>query len=118
MDNRARRNNNPGNLRYGDFARIRGAADDGDGYAKFPTLVEGVAALVDLLASRGYRNLSIKNCFLRYAPKQDNNDPDRYAKFVAERAGVSVDTILCDLHLVEFVNLVLAIAAMEGFNKK
>jgi hypothetical protein len=37
---------------------------------------------------------------------------------VADRAGVSIDTILCDLGLVEIVNVVLAISEMEGFNRK
>lgn len=91
---RAYRNNNPGNLRFGPFCKRRGAVNDGDNYAKFPTMVQGLSALADLLANPSYRDLTVADLFRRYAPAGDNNDPDRYARFVSDISGVGMGETL------------------------
>jgi len=88
----ADRNNNPGNLRSWGNRPVR------DGFALFDSPEEGWAALrrqVELNISRG---LSLREFFggkpgvySGYAPAADSNDPNRYAEFVAARAGVPAD---------------------------
>jgi len=88
----ADRNNNPGNLRSWGNRPVR------DGFAVFDSAADGWAALrrqVELNISRG---LSLREFFggkpgiyPGYAPAADANDPNRYAEFVAARAGVPAD---------------------------
>ena len=91
----ADRNNNPGNLRSWGNRPVR------DGFAVFGSAADGWAALrrqVELNVGRG---LSLREFFSGkagvysgYAPAADSNDPNRYAEFVAARAGISADVPL------------------------
>ncbi|NJR44139.1 hypothetical protein HC761_01425 [bacterium] len=66
------RNNNPGNIRYGDFARRNGAVGEGPGgFAIFPDRATGERAITTLLQGSSYRNLSILNAISRYAPPSE-----------------------------------------------
>jgi hypothetical protein len=96
---RSFRNNNPGNLKYGEFAKRMGAtgADD-KGFARFPDYATGRKAQSSLLfEDERYKGLSIKDAIAQYAPKRDGNDPVAYAAEVAKAAGVSVDARMSDL---------------------
>jgi len=115
MPSRSFRNNNPGNLRFGPFAESRGAKDDA-GYAKFKTPIEGLAALLDLLAGGMYRNLDLVRVFQRYAPTGDNNNPDIYARFVSGRSGVPLDVMLADLDPFQILKILEAITVYEGWH--
>lgn len=86
------RNNNPGNIEDGAFARsLPGYAGSDGRFARFDTPDAGVEAKARLLNSyieRGFNTpASIIN---RWAPPSDNNPTDRYAQYVASRVGVGV----------------------------
>jgi hypothetical protein len=76
---RARRNNNPGNIEYGQFAishgstRIETAPFHGAArFAYFPTPEQGFAALKDLLLMH-YGSLTVEDAINKYAPSSENN---------------------------------------------
>ena len=106
--------NNPGNIRFGKFAQNHGAID-ADGYAKFPTAIEGTAALLEILSGGMYRNLDLVRVFQRFAPTGDNNNPDAYAHFVSARSGVPLDVMLADLDPFQVLKILEAITAYEGW---
>lgn len=90
------RNNNPGNLRS---SALASSADEG--YATFASYEMGMyALLLDLaMKCRGKTSTSLTplSTLLElvrvYAPADDDNQPDRYAVFIAEMVdGVRIDT--------------------------
>lgn len=115
MPSRSFKNNNPGNVRFGSFAQGYGAIDDGEGYAKFPTAIQGTAAMVDLLAVKNYRTLTLADAIKRYAPAADNNKPREYAAYVAQRAGVTVETRLADMDPFQVLKVIEAMVRFEGW---
>jgi len=115
MPSRSFRNNNPGNIRSGPWAVAHRATDDGDGYAKFATAIEGTAALLDLLAGPRYRNLNLVATFQRYAPAADNNRPKEYAEYVAHRSGIPLDRMLADMDPFQVLRVAEAITRFEGW---
>ena len=107
---RAFRNNNPGNFRYSavGYAPVYGAVErDKDGFAIFPTKDKGWLYLRNFLLTlaKGQsvtynfaaKKLKLKNCseltltqmMRTYAPSEDHNDPDAYAKYLIK--GLNVD---------------------------
>ncbi|MGH9770095.1 MAG: hypothetical protein ACRD4Q_00095 [Candidatus Acidiferrales bacterium] len=85
---RSYRNRNPGNLRLQspEFAR------DSDGYNVFPSFGQGYEELVrelhEEVAGQNHAginaNSSLLELFSVYAPTADQNQPQRYASFVAD----------------------------------
>lgn len=64
--------NNPGNIKYGQFAQKYGAtigrgATDGGKFAYFPTVEAGLQAQKDLLTSGGYANLTVTDAMKRWS---------------------------------------------------
>ncbi len=86
------RNNNPGNIRYGDFAKSKGATSaDSGGFAIFPTMEQGEQAQKDLLfKSKSYKDLTIDQAVSRYAPPTENNT-GAYQNMVKKALGSSYD---------------------------
>lgn len=87
------RNNNPGNIK----------GRDGK-FLKFKTMEEGFEYLKAYVkrASIGEHRAYKKGCtiaefFKVYAPSNDNNNPDTYAKWVAKRIGETVNTRVVDI---------------------
>ncbi len=70
---RADRNNNPGNIKYGKFAKQYGAKKDKDGFAIFPDRLAGNRAMRDLLKSPGYKNLSISDAIDKWTGHKPYN---------------------------------------------
>ena len=114
MSSKSFRNNNPGNIRFGKWAAARGASDS-EGFAKWATAIEGTAALVGLLAGVSYRNLDLIGVFQRYAPSSDNNRPNEYAAFVAQKAGVPMGLMLADMDPFQVLKVAEAITLFEGW---
>jgi hypothetical protein len=82
------RNNNPGNIEYGAFARSQGAIDTDGRYAVFPSYEDGRNAVKNLLfSSNKYRDLTLSAAISRYAPKKDGNDTDAYQNYVLSTVG-------------------------------
>jgi len=104
------RNNNPGNLR-----RSTDAIGTSGGFAVFSDVQVGFEAHVRLMRSPLYQSKTILQAMSAYAPPEDNNDPIRYANFVASRAGVLASTGVGTLTEAQFWALIDAIHAFEGW---
>lgn len=90
---RGLRNNNPGNIEDGAFARsLPGYAGSDGRFARFNSMEDGVAAgarLLDSYASRGV--VTPAQIINRWAPPSDNNPTQAYAQYVAQRLGIDVN---------------------------
>ena len=89
MEPRGIRNKNPGNLRYGRFAKSHGAiGQDPAGFAIFPTMQAGKAAMADLLQSYRHHGVdTISAMVSKYAPSSENNTA-AYISDVARQTGI------------------------------
>lgn len=68
------RNNNPGNLEAGPFARSMGAIGSDGRFAIFPTYAAGRAAKEALIfEGSNYKNLTLSQTISRYAPPSEND---------------------------------------------
>ena len=118
MPSRSYRNNNPGNLRWGGFTERRGAVPEGpknNQMAKWETPIQGLAAMIDLLAIKSYRTLTLFDMVKRYAPSEDNNRPREYAAYVAQRAGVGMDFVLGGMSPYQILKVVEAMIRFENW---
>ena len=86
----AQRNNNPGNLRSGPGQ----IGTDANGYAIFPDVATGQAALANQINLNISRGLTLDQFFAGgggypgYAPSGDANNPAAYAAFVSQQTGI------------------------------
>jgi hypothetical protein len=71
--NRPQRNNNPGDMEYGPFAKAHGATGTDGGFAIFANYAAGHNALLALLRSKNYAGLSVAQAITKYAPPNENN---------------------------------------------
>ncbi len=89
------RNNNPGNIKFGAFARSMGATgQDADGFAVFGDMEAGKGADIALL--NGYlknRFDTIRKLISKYAPASENNT-DAYIRDVSKQTGLNPDATL------------------------
>lgn len=88
---RGLRNNNPGNIEDGEFARSQPGYRGSDGrFAIFDSAQSGQAAQGALLQRYGQRGINtVLGAVSRWAPASDGNNPQQYAAYVARRLGVS-----------------------------
>jgi len=64
---RSDRNHNPGNIKYGAWAKAHGASgQDKDGFAIFDTDEVGLGAMKSLLQSKSYNSLSVKDAINKW----------------------------------------------------
>ena len=113
---RAWRNNNPGNIRAGDFASRHGSVGTAGGFAVFPDYDHGFSALVALLQTTTYKKLSIEQAINRYAPPIEN-DTDVYIASVEKQIGVTRNTIMSELSDETLHKLAKAIEKHEGYRQ-
>jgi hypothetical protein len=86
------RNNNPGNIRYGDFAKSMGATGkDERGFAIFPDMTVGDTAQQKLLSGDAYKNMTLSQIVSKWAPNTDRNNPAQYAKSMKQMTGLDMD---------------------------
>lgn len=106
------RNNNPGNIRFGDFAKAHGATTaDKDGFAVFPTMAAGEKAMQDLLQSyRGKGIDTISGIVSRWAPSSEN-DTSAYIKDVSAKTGIGANQ---HLDMSQYAAVQRAIAMHEN----
>jgi hypothetical protein len=94
---RGERNNNPGNIEYGPFAKRLGATGSDGRFAVFPTFEAGAKAQETLLAGSGYvgggRN-TIDAIISKYAPSSDGNSVDNYANYVSRVTGIPRNQVI------------------------
>lgn len=109
------RQTNPGNIVNGKFATDNGAIGRGKKFAIFPSKEVGIQAIINLLRSPSYNNLSILNAIKQYAPVADNNDPVRYANTISRKTGLDVNRILNTLNDAEIRKVADIIQQVEGW---
>lgn len=88
------RNNNPGNIVYGEFAKSLGATGSDGRFAVFRSMEDGIKAAIKLLdgyVSKGYD--TVRKIISRWAPKGENNT-EAYINAVAKKLGISADARL------------------------
>ena len=88
------RNNNPGNIEYGDFAKKHGATGSDGRFAIFPTLQAGQDAQASLLM--GYMaqgNNTISKIVSKWAPGSENNT-GAYIADVSNKTGIDANSVL------------------------
>lgn len=113
--NRNWRNNNPGNLEFGNFAKSQGAIGSDGRFAVFPTYDAGRAAKETLLfESPSYRDRTISSAINRYAPPSENNT-SAYVNAVAGAIGVDPSTPLSQLTPQQRAVMLDAMQRVEGW---
>jgi SPP1 gp7 family putative phage head morphogenesis protein len=110
---RAWRNNNPGNLEDGKFARNNGAIGTDGRFAIFPDAATGFNAMASLLATNSYQKLTIEGAINRYAPPNENN-VENYLKSIERQTGFLRSTPMNSLSKDNLLNLATAMAKHEG----
>src|SRR6185312_14519355 len=91
-DSRCRRNHNPGNIRYGEFAQSHGAVGTDGVFAIFPDDVAGFRAM-SVLLNAAYRGLTVAQSIAKWAPPTENNTA-QYVDDIVEWTGMKPDTEL------------------------
>lgn len=97
----AERNNNPFNIKFGNFAQQYGAikenkaALDGGSFAKFPNVEAGMTAAKGLLLGKNYRNLTVDAAMRRWSNNGYGGDvlPEVANKKVADLSTEELDTL-------------------------
>jgi hypothetical protein len=107
------RNNNPGNIEYGDFAIKMGAIGSDGRFAIFPSEAMGRTAQDALLKGEAYANKTAAEAIRKWAPSNEN-DSEKYIKTVANLAGVSMDKKYVDMSKAEQERFLAAMSKMEG----
>jgi hypothetical protein len=111
------RNQNPGDLVPGNVSRRNGSIGSANGFAVFPDYKTGHAALLDSLKTV-HGDQDIPALMHDYAPPSDNNNTDRYIRFIRNKTGVKGDKKVRNFSKAEFEKLWRAIEAFEGWGKK
>lgn len=112
---RAWRNNNPGNIRMGDFTKSAGAIGDDGAFAIFPDEKGGFAALSKLLRGPTYSVLTLRKAMLRYAPPSDDNDTEAYIAALVEKTKITESRVLSTFSEDELQRFMGAIRDVEGW---
>ncbi|MDR0741676.1 MAG: hypothetical protein LBF28_02790 [Rickettsiales bacterium] len=112
---RAWRNNNPGNIIDGKFARSHGAIGVGGRFAIFPDETTGMAAIAALLRTESYNRLTVAGAISRYAPPHENNTT-AYHKRLQQLTGISINTPMNQLTDTQLGHVANAIREIEGWD--
>nr|WP_319566305.1 hypothetical protein [uncultured Rhodoferax sp.] len=108
------RNNNPGNIEYGSFARSKGAIGSDGRFAIFPDYDAGRKAKESLIfEGNGYKNLALKDAISRYAPPSENNT-GAYQKSILASVG-NQNKRMGDYTASERAAIMDAMQKVEGF---
>jgi hypothetical protein len=108
------RNNNPGNLEYGDFAKSKGAIGTDGRFAIFSSPEAGRAAKSQLLfEGRRYKDNTIEGAISAYAPPNENNTA-AYIANVSKSLGLPPTTRMSSLNEDQRKVLLDAIQKQEG----
>jgi hypothetical protein len=91
---RPTRNNNPGDIEYGQFAIAHGATGRDLRFAVFPSPTAGFSAMRVLL-SRAYVGLTLTQALDKYAPPVEN-ETNAYIANVCKWTGLTPDTVLTE----------------------
>ena len=88
---RSWRNNNPGNMEYGAFAKAHGAIGTDGRFAIFPDEATGQRARTALIFNGDkYRNLTLTQAIERYAPSSENHTTAYQRRVLAAVGGANL----------------------------
>lgn len=90
---RSYKNNNPGNIEFGDFAKQNGSTHGDPRFAIFPDATTGFNALMNLIRRYASEGHTITTMMNKYAPPSEN-DTKKYIQTLASRLGVDPNTSL------------------------
>lgn len=109
------RNNNPGNIRSGEFSKSQGAIGSDGEFAIFPDYETGRKAKKKLLFNTdSYKNLDLMGAISRYAPPKEN-DTARYQRNVLAVVG-GQNKRMSDYTEDERTQILAAMQKQEGFH--
>jgi hypothetical protein len=83
---RPNRNNNPGDIEFGEFARSHGATRSDGRFAIFDSAEDGFSAMRSLLVGAGYEYLTVEAALNKWAPPVENAT-NIYIEHVCEWVG-------------------------------
>ena len=111
------RNNNPGNLGYGNGKLMRqlGAIGKAGGFAVFPDYETGRKAMFSVLKKPDFQERTLAKAIETWAPAEDGNNPDAYSKFVHTKTKFDMNRKVKSLSEEELTNFVNAIQKKEGW---
>lgn len=89
---RAARNNNPGNIEYGEFAKNMGAIGSDGRFAIFDKAEDGFDAMRVLLL-RNYRGLTLEAAIHKWAPPVEN-ESNLYVRNVSQWTGIPPTAVI------------------------
>lgn len=108
------RNNNPGNIEYGEFAKAHGATSSDGRFAIFPDMKTGENAMSALLASYAKKGANtIQSIISKWSPSGDNGaaNTNAYIADVAKQTGIDPNK---DLSASELTAVQQAMSKHEG----
>lgn len=110
------RNNNPGNIGYGNGILVKrlGAIGKAGGFAIFPNYEIGRIAIFGVLKQDSFQNRTVSKAIEVWAPKEDNNDTELYKKHVQLWTSIDLKRQIKSLTEEELEKLVWAIEKKEG----
>ena len=113
---RSWRNRNPGNHKYGKFAKSQGAiGQDKGGFAIYPSEAAGRAAQANLLRGKSYADKNLTQMVDRYAPSSDNNNTVAYVNRLMQDTGIDPQKKMGDYSAAEMEALTFAMQKHEGW---
>jgi len=111
------RNNNPGNIEYGSFAKQYGAIGSDGRFAIFPTYEAGRKAKEKLIFDgKNYKDLDLKSAIARYAPPSENDTAAYQSKVLGAVNGENKR--MQDYDSSQRSKILDAMQQMEGYYNK
>lgn len=110
------RNNNPGNIGYGNgiLAKKLGAIGKAGGFAVFPDYETGRKAIFSVLKKDDFQGRKVSKAIEVWAPKEDGNNTELYKKQVQAWTQIDLTRQVSSLTDDEMEKLVAAIEKKEG----
>lgn len=108
------RNNNPGNIEYGEFAKKQGAIGSDGRFAIFPSYDAGRKAKESLIFDgKGYKDKTLTDAIARYAPPGENNTAAYQSNVLASVGGANKR--MSEYTAEERTAIMNAMERVEGF---
>lgn len=110
------RNNNPGNIGYGNgnLAKKLGAIGKAGGFAVFPNYETGRKAIFSVLKKDDFQGRIVSKAIEVWAPKEDGNNTELYKKHIQVWTQIDLTRLISSLSAEELEKLVKAIEKKEG----
>jgi hypothetical protein len=110
------RNNNPGNIGYGNGKLVKslGAIGQAGGFAVFPDYETGRKAIFSVLKKNDFQGRTVSKAIEVWAPKEHGNDTELYKKHIQAWTQIDLMRKVSSLSGEEIEKLVKAIEKKEG----